>query len=461
MAQSSAVTIAARIDRLPSSSFVRKLLVLISLGGWFEFYDLFFTAAVGAGLVKAGLFKLGPNPFDFGSLASFVAALFLGLFIGTIAFSWLSDRFGRRSIFTFALLWYSAGSLVLAFQHTAFGVDLWRMIACIGLGVELVNVDTYVSEIVPKEQRGPAFAFNQAVMYTAVPTIALLAYLMAPPFTFLGLEGWRWVVIIGSVGAAVIWWIRLGLPESPRWLAQHGRLEEADRIVAKMERIAEAESGRPLPPPQLVAGESEARRGRWSEMWSDQFRGRTIMLVVYNLFQTVGYYGFQAWVPQFLISKGISVTTSLEYTFIIAVANPLGPLLGVWIADGFERKWQIAWAAVGIAVFGLLFAAQHGMVLLIVFGILITLSANWLSFSFHAYQAELYPTRIRAQAVGFVYSWSRFSTIFSPFLIQFFLGRYGPTGVFGLIAAAMAVVFVVIGFFGPRVTRLRLEAIAR
>ena len=461
MAQSSAVTIAARIDRLPSSSFVRKLLVLISLGGWFEFYDLFFTAAVGAGLVKAGLFKLGPNPFDFGSLASFVAALFLGLFIGTIAFSWLSDRFGRRSIFTFALLWYSAGSLVLAFQHTAFGVDLWRMIACIGLGVELVNVDTYVSEIVPKEQRGPAFAFNQAVMYTAVPTIALLAYLMAPPFTFLGLEGWRWVVIIGSVGAAVIWWIRLGLPESPRWLAQQGRLEEADRIVARMERIAEAESGRPLPPPQLVAGEGEARRGRWSEMWSDQFRGRTIMLVVYNLFQTVGYYGFQAWVPQFLISKGISVTTSLEYTFIIAVANPLGPLLGVWIADRFERKWQIAWAAVGIAVFGLLFAAQHGTVLLIVFGILITLSANWLSFSFHAYQAELYPTRIRAQAVGFVYSWSRFSTIFSPFLIQFFLGRYGPTGVFGLIAAAMAVVFVVIGFFGPRVTRLRLEAIAR
>jgi putative MFS transporter len=461
MAQSTAVTIAARIDRLPSSSFVRKLIVLISLGGWFEFYDLFFTAAVGAGLVKTGLFKLGRNPLEFGSLASFVAALFLGLFIGTIAFSWLSDRFGRRSIFTFSLLWYSAGSFVLALQHTAFGVDLWRMIACIGLGVELVNVDTYISELVPKERRGPAFAFNQTVMYTAVPTIALLAYLMAPPFTFLGLEGWRWVVIIGSVGAILIWWIRLGLPESPRWLAQHGRFDEADRIVAQMERLAETESGRPLPQPELLAGENEIRRGRWSEMWNEQYRGRTIMLVVYNLFQTIGYYGFQAWVPQFLISKGISVTTSLEYTFIIAIANPLGPLIGVFFADRFERKWQIAWAAAGIAVFGLLFAAQSGMALLILFGILITLSANWLSFSFHAYQAELYPTRIRARAVGFVYSWSRFSTIFSPFLIQFFLGHYGPTGVFSFIAAAMAVVFVVIGAFGPRVTRLRLEAIAR
>jgi MFS transporter, putative metabolite:H+ symporter len=460
MATSSAVTIAARIDRLPETSFIRRLIVLISLGGWFEFYDLFFTAAVGAGLVKSGLFKLGPNPLNFDALASFVGALFLGLFIGTIAFSWISDRFGRRSIFTFALLWYSIGSFILAFQVTAFGVVLWRMISCIGLGVELVNVDAYVSELVPKDRRGPAFAFNQAVMYTAVPTIALLAFLMAPPFSFLGLEGWRWVVIIGSTGALVIWWIRLGLPESPRWLAQHGRTAEAERIVAEMERAAEAETGRKLPEPQLVAGEGEIKRGAWSEMWNDQYRGRTIMLIVYNLFQTIGYYGFQAWVPQFLISKGISVTTSLEYTFIIAIANPVGPLIGIWFADHYERKWQIAWAAAGIAVFGLLFAQQTSMALLILFGILITLSANWLSFSFHAYQAELYPTRIRAQAIGFVYSWSRFSTIFSPFIIQWFLGNYGPTGVFSFIAAAMAVVFVVIGFFGPNVTRLRLEAIA-
>ncbi|HXZ02323.1 MAG TPA: MFS transporter [Stellaceae bacterium] len=161
-----------------------------------------------------------------------------------------------------------------------------------------------------------------------------------------------------------------------------------------------------------------------------------------------------------MISKGISLTTSLEYTFIIAIANPVGPLIGIWFADKFERKWQIAWAAIGIAVFGLLFAEQRDMMPLLIFGILITLSGNWLSFSFHAYQAELYPTRIRAQAVGFVYSWSRFSTIFSPFIIQFFLGNYGPIGVFSVIAAAMIVVFIVIGLFGPKVTRLRLEAIA-
>ena len=455
-----AVTVAARLDRLPPSRHTRKLIALLSFGGWFEFYDLFFTAYVALGMFKAGLFKpTTQGLFDLQGFASFVASLFAGMFIGTLAFSWLSDRFGRRSIFTFALLWYSAGALIMAFQTTPQTIDLWRFIASIGLGVELVNIDAYLSELVPKEQRGPAFAYNQCIMYTVVPFVAFLAWQLVPR-TILGLDGWRWVVIIGSSGALVVWWIRRSLPESPRWLAQHGRIAEAERIVDDFERQVRAETGADLPPPQLVAGEAEHKAGAWMEMWSPVYRGRTIMLVIFNLFQTIGYYGFSSWVAALLVSQGIEVTKSLAYTFIIAVAAPIGPLVGVYFADRFERKWQIAWAAIGIAGFGLLFAQQTTAPGVIVCGLLITLSANWLSFSFHAYQAELYPTRIRAQAVGFVYSWSRFSAIFSGFLIAFFLGRYGTIGVFAFIAGAMVVVFVVIGFFGPPVTKRRLEAIA-
>ena len=107
-----------------------------------------------------------------------------------------------------------------------------------------------------------------------------------------------------------------------------------------------------------VAGEAERKIGAWSEMWNATYRGRTVMLIVYNLFQTVGYYGFSSWVPTLLISQGIGVTKSLAYTFVIAIAAPIGPLVGVLFADRFERKWQIAWAAAGIAAFGLLFAQQ-------------------------------------------------------------------------------------------------------
>ena len=460
MATDTTVTVAARLDRLPPSRHTRRLVTLLSLGGWFEFYDLFFTAYVALGLFKAGLFKpTTQGLFDLQGFASFVAALFAGLFVGTLLFTPLSDRLGRRSIFTFALLWYSVGALIMAFQNTPETIDLWRFIASIGLGVELVNIDTYVSELVPKEQRGPAFAYNQFVMFTAVPVVAFLAWQLVPQ-TIFGVDGWRWVVVIGSIGALVIWWIRRKLPESPRWLAQHGHIAEAERIVADMERRVREETGQDLPLPESVAGEANQKAGAWSEMWNPVYRGRTIMLVIYNLFQTIGYYGFSSWVPALLISQGVEVTKSLAYTFIIAVAAPIGPLIGLFFADRFERKWQIAWAALGIAASGLLFAQQSTAAGVIVCGLLITLCNNWMSFSFHAYQAELYPTRIRAQAVGFVYSWSRFSAIFSGFIIAFFLGHYGTIGVFGFIAGAMAVVFVVISVFGPAVTNRRLEAIA-
>ncbi len=460
MAGDAAVTVAARLDRLPPLRHTRKLVTLLSLGGWFEFYDLFFTAYVAIGLFREGLFKpTTQGLFDLHGFASFVAALFAGMFIGTLAFSWLSDRFGRRSIFTFALLWYSVGAFIMALQKSPEMIDLWRLIASIGLGVELVNVDAYLSELVPKEQRGPAFAYNQFIMYTAVPIVAFLSWQLVP-HTILGLDGWRWVVIIGSVGAFVIWWIRRNLPESPRWLAQHGRIAEAERIVEDMEKHARAEIGHDLPLPETVAGEIESKTGAWVEIWSPAYRGRTIMLVIFNLFQTIGFYGFSSWVPSLLISQGIGVTRSLAYTFIIAVAAPVAPLIAVYFAERFERKWQISWAAIGIAAFGLLFAQQSTAVGVIVCGLLITLCANWLSFAFHAYQAELYPTRIRAQAVGFVYSWSWFSAIFSGFIIAFFLGRYGTIGVFGFIAGAMVIVFIVIGGFGPAVTKRRLEAIA-
>ncbi len=455
-----AVTVAARLDRLPPSRYTRKLITLLSLGGWFEFYDLFFTAYVAIGLFQEGLFKpTTQGLFDLHGFASFVGALFAGMFVGTLVFSWVSDRFGRRSILAFSLLWYSIGVLIMSFQHSPEAIDLWRFIASIGLGVELVNIDAYLSELVPKEQRGPAFAYNQCIMYTSVPVVAFLAWQLVPRTVF-GLDGWRVVVIIGSIGAVLIWWIRRNLPESPRWLAQHGRIAEAESIVADMERRIRAETGRELAPPQTVTGEADSKPGAWTEMWNATYRGRTIMLVIFNLFQTIGFYGFSSWVPALLISQGIGVTKSLAYTFIIAVAAPIGPLIGVYVADRFERKWQIAWAAIGIAAFGLLFAQQTTAIGVIACGLLITLCANWLSFSFHAYQAELYPTRIRAQAVGFVYSWSRFSAIFSGFIIAFFLGRYGTIGVFGFIAGAMVVVFIVIGGFGPRVTKRRLEAIA-
>ncbi len=455
-----AVTMAARLDRLPASREMRRLVTLISLGGCFEFYDLFFTGYVAPGLVKSGI--LTPTTtafFGFTGLASFVAATFAGMLVGTLLVSWLSDRFGRRTVFTWSLLWYSVGTLILAFQNDSAGLDLWRFVASIGLGVELVNIDTYISELTPKDRRGSAFAYNEGIMFSAVPVAALLSWLLVPE-TILGLDGWRWVMIVGATGAIAVWRIRLRLPESPRWLAQHGQMIDAEEIVVALESAARLETGADLPPPVPIVGEADSVRGSWAEIWRKPYLGRTLVLTVFNILQTVGYYGFSAWVPTLVIAQGVTVTKSLEYTLIIAIVAPLSPFFAMMLADRFERKHQIASAAVAIAVFGILFSLQTTALGVIVFGMLITLSNNWMSFAFHAYQTELYPTRVRAQAVGFVYSWSRLSVVFSSFVIAFFLRDYGTLGVFIFIASSMGVVAAVVGIAGPRTRNLRLEQVA-
>jgi MFS transporter, putative metabolite:H+ symporter len=416
------------------SSSLWSRVALISIGGFFEFYDLFFTGYIAPGLVRSGILTpTTPGLFGSTGIAGFVAAMFSGLFVGTALVSFVADRFGRRVIFTYSLLWYTAASVIMAFQQHVFGLNLWRFISGIGVGVELVTIDAYLSELVPANLRGRAFAINQTIQFCAVPVVALLAWLLVPRAP-LGFDGWRWVVLLGAAGAILVWGIRLRIPESPRWLAQHAHPKDPSRPIAQ--------------------------RGSFAEMWRPPYRTRSIMLIVFNLFQTVGYYGFSNWVPTLLIKRGIAITSSLEYTFIIAIAAPLGPLAAAVIADQIERKWQIIASAFAIAVSGILFGQMTAAAMLIFFGVLLTLSNNILSFSCHAYQAELYPTRIRALAVGFVYSFSRISVVFSSFVIGFVLDRFGVPDVFTLIAGSMLIVMLAVGLLGPRTNNLALETIS-
>jgi len=448
----SAGTIAARLDRLPATRTVWRLIALLSLGFFFELYDLLYSGYVVPGLVRSGLLR-GPN-----GVAGFISALFAGLFAGTLGCGFLADRFGRRAIFTYSLLFYTAANLVMAFQVTAAGVYLWRFLAGVGIGVELVTIGAYISELVPKHIRGRAFACEQAVGFAAVPVAAFLSYLLVPHKPF-GIDGWRWVVILGAHGAIFVWFIRRALPESPRWLAQKGRLEEAERVMTMLEERVTRDLGRPLPAPESVPLE-RAGEARFADIWRPPLGRRTLMLVIFHVCQTVGFYGFSNWVPTLLARQGISLTSSLLYSSIIAIAAPVGPVIGLWMGDELERKYLIMASAAGIIVCGLIFSQASGAALLIAMGVGLTLASNIMSFNFHAYQAELFPTSIRSMAVGFVYSWSRFSAIFTSFAIAGALKNLGTTGVFVLIAAAMLTVIAVIGAMGPRTRGLSLEEIS-
>jgi MFS transporter, putative metabolite:H+ symporter len=348
---------------------------------------------------------------------------------------------------------------LMAVQANAAMIDLWRFIAAIGVGLEQITIDTLLPELVPPPKRGCVFAVNQGIEFAVVPLVALLAWLLLPLHT-LGLAGWRWVALIGASGALIAWWLRLAVPESPRWLSLHGHEQQADAVLRKLEAAAEKDLGHALPPP----GASEPAvqvKGRFRDLFGPIYGKRTLVMSVFNAMQTIAFYGFGSWVPTLLIAKGLHVTQSLEYAFIIALANPLGPFLAYGIADRVERKWQIVAAGAVTGVGILLFALQDRAALVILFGALVTLANNWLSFAFHGYQAEQFPTRIRARAVGFVYSWSRVSAALAGLLIGFFLHKGGTLAVALFIGAAMAIMVTVIGLWGPKTLNRRLEEISR
>jgi MFS transporter, putative metabolite:H+ symporter len=462
MTAATAGEIAARLDRLPSSRALWTIVALISLGGVFEFYDLFFTAYVAPGMVEGGLFtpqSLGMfsalKAVRVAGFGTFVFSTFAGLWLGVVLLGHAADRFGRKSVFTWSLVWYIGCTAIMALQQTGQWLNIWRFVAGVGFGVQLVTIDTYLVELVPPASRGRAFAVNQCICFAVVPVVALLAWLLVP-MKPLGFDGWRWVVLLGSVGAILVWGAQSGIPESPRWLAARSRLHEADRIVSELERRVRIECGGALPPPRPATPE-HAGRARLADIFAAPYRGRTLMLSVFNAAQVIGFYGFNAWVPTLLIARGVNLTHGLEYAFIIAVAQPLGPLIGGLFADRIERKVQIMIGLACMAACMAAFALASSPLLLIMIGIGFTLAANVMSYAYHGYQAELFPTRIRSRAIGFVYSWSRLAAAFAGLIVGSLLATGGVPAVALFIGAAMILGIGVIAVLGPSTKNLALE----
>lgn len=452
-------SIGERLERLPIGKFHRRFITLVSLGEWFDMYDLFMIAYVGAALENSRFLSLH-------QFSALIASGFLGMFVGTVLFGLGSDRIGRRSAFILMLLVYSAFTFLGAAARSATWLIALRFFAGIGIGAEIVVIDTYVSEMVPSHARGRFVAITQVIGFTSVPIVALLSRVLVP--THFLISGWRWVMVIGAAGALLAWYMRLGLPESPRWLESVNRTAEAEEIVTEIE--AESASGVTSPRQGKVVLPQESKaslnlHGKWKstvsgllELWSARYRKRTLILVIFQTLQTFGFYGFANWAPTFLLKRGIGLLPSLNYALLIAIIAPVGPLFASFTADRLERKWTIFTLALCIAAFGIGFALWHSPVMIVVSGSLVTLSTNWFSAIFHSYQSELFPTRIRATGVGFTYSWSRLSAAFSAFLIAAVL-KHGVPAVFTMLAAAMLGVSIVIAL-GPQTNRKSLEELS-
>ncbi|MFI0258006.1 MFS transporter [Streptomyces sp. NPDC017056] len=449
--QLAGVRAGARLDRLPPSRWHRRLTFTVGIGAFFDLYEIFLGGVLAAVLAERW-------HLDHTTRSWVIAAGFLGMFAGANVLSVLADRFGRRRMFLVNLGAYSLCSLLAAFAPNAQWLIALRFLAGLGLGAELVLVDTYLAEFLPRAVRGRYIAWAYTFGFLGVPVAAFVGARLVATRELLGVEGWRWLLVAGALGAAFIQLMRARLPESPRWLAVHGREEEAARIVTDIEERVARETGETLPS-VAVAAEVPQRRVPLGAMFRGDQRRRTVMWWIFQVLQTVGYYGFGSLAPVVLAAKGHTVTASLSYAALSFCGYPLGSALSVPLIDRIERKTLIIAAALGMAVSGLAFGFAGAGWLIVSAGFALTVCSNVFSNAFHVYQTEIFPTGLRSSAIGIAYSLSRLTSVVLPFVALSVLDGLGPGAVFTGSAVLMGLLCLDVALLGPRSTGRSLERI--
>ena len=442
-------TIAGRLDRLPITRTHRRATVAVGLGLFFDFYEVFLTGVLSSVLVEE---------FDLtkAELPPLLASTFIGMFFGALLLGRLADRFGRRGAFLVNLGLYSLFSLLGAFSGSALMLLVTRFFAGIGLGAEPPLADTYLTDLLPARKRGRFIAWAYTLAFCGFPVVGFLARGLTD-HPVLGIAGWRWLFVLGALGAGAVFLLRRGLPESPRWLESVGRTAEAEHLVAGLEAEARGVTRETPAPPRGTTRKRAAAPVR--ELFGPALRRRTWMMVVFHILQTLGYYGFGTLVPLVLAAKGYPVSQSLLFAALTYIGYPVGSALSLPIVERVERKFLVIGSVLAMAVFGIAFGYADSMALILVFGFLYTATSNLFSNAYHIYQAEIFPTTLRSTASSGTYSLSRLASGAMPFVLVPLLNSNGATTLFLVVAGALVVVALDVALLGPRTTGRRLESV--
>jgi len=438
-------TISARIERMPFSSFHRRLLLMGGLGYTFDAMD----AAVLAFLLPVLRTQWSLSSVQTGVLGS---GTFIGYFLGAMLAGILGDLIGRRRVMMYALVIYCIASLASATAHDWPFFLATRIVAGLGTGAESAIVAPFLSEFVARRYRGEFTGSLAGFFSFGFVAAALLGYLVIP----LAPNAWRVVMVITALPIVMLLWWRRALPESPRWLVARGRHAEAEVIVAQAEAelMAAGVKLEPLPANDAaadaevpVAAERASVLANVKALWSRKLARITTMTWLMWLSITFSYYAFFTWIPSLLVQNGMTITRSFSYSLVIYIAQMPGYFSGAWLNEKIGRQATIASYMVlgGVSALGLALTRSDGGIMLS--GVLLSFFMNGTYAGVYAYTPEVFPTDVRATGTGLASSIGRLGAIAAPILVGYVYPRLGFPGVFGattfvLLIGAAAVVLM-------------------
>jgi MFS transporter, putative metabolite:H+ symporter len=430
--------LAARLERLPFSSFHIKIRLILGIATFFDAADLLAISFALPAL--AGPWRLSPQ--DIGSI---ISAAFVGQLIGAFLAGWAAEKFGRLRTVTVAVATFGLMSLACAFAWDAQSLIVFRFIQGIGLGGEVPIATTYIIEFARREGRGRFYILYELVFTFGLVGAALLGYWLVPSL------GWQSLFYLGALPAILAAFLTSLLPESPRWLASQGRLAEADAIVSRIEQEIAA-TGTTLPPPEPVMAKPTVARYRWTEMLDPVYRRRTlgVWAMWFCCFSTI--YGLNTWIPTlYRTNFNLPLSQSLFYGLIVQVCGIVGSTLCAFSIDKVGRRlwFAAALAAGGLSLLLLALLGASTATMLLIFVSLASFFMSSVAIGLNLYTAEIYPTRIRAFASSVGGAWQRVAAATGPLVVAALLTRGDLTlvfvyfGVVALLGAVVAVGFTV------------------
>jgi MFS transporter, putative metabolite transport protein len=408
------------MDDAPLSPF-HKRLALFASGG--PFLDGYILSIIGVALVQITP-QLGLSGTTEGLVgASALIGIFLGAFVG----GWLTDKFGRQLLFTIDLIAIIVFSVAQFFVDGAFALIVMRLLIGMAVGADYPIATSLLAEFSPRKWRGPLLGAFVCMWFVG----AAVAYIVGQFLLELD-EGWRWMLASAALPALVIVLLRLGTPESPRWLLKQGREDEANEVLQKVYGPGATVADLPEEVHENLNVGMLIRSG---------YGKRMAFITIFWTCSIVPLFAVYAFGPKILGALGLTGDLGNYGSAFITVMFCLGCVASLFLVDRFGRRPLIihsfVWAGLALLLLGIFpgAAASFILVLFAAYAILIggTQILQWI------YPNELFPTEVRGSAVGLASSLSRIGAAIGTYLVPEALDHLG-IGTTMIIAAVITLI---------------------
>ena len=440
MAQTIEGFVGTSLDNAKISALHVKVVGLIAAGYFFDLIDLIVLGSLIPDML-ASKFCTGAEAAWIGS------ATVLGMFIGAAGQGQFSDRWGRKTVYQFNLLLFGVFTILGVLAPTVWWLIAARFIAGIGLGGEQPLAFAYAGEYSPKAIRGRILAIVHFIGGACVWPIASLFTLF-----FRDSIGWRGIWIVIGVGALVVWLFRFWLPESPRYLATHGKGKEALDVLTRL--------GLPGPKEPLTTSAASDTKSDPFGIVFKMFPKRVVAgMICFSAFFGVAI-GLGTWLPNIMTEKGFTITKSLTYTFGMTLAVPCASIFMMYALDRFGRKITSVCAFIAAGLMAIVFANAVSDTQLLVAGFVMIFCIQVAGNSMQIFASEVFPTNARASGFGWAAGVGRLATAGIVPAILWIRTGWGLTAVFVCLAIVLLIAAVAVTQLGPEAKQKGLDEIA-